>query len=157
MSKQALNQQIRERIDAFVEEISGLVHEAALESVLAALGGTSARAASVSGGAPSGRGRRSKKKASRKAKARRVGPAKGMRRKAKGRKVARRGAGRGAGGASPERVLSYLRSNPDQRLEEVARGLGVASSKLKGPVGELLEAGTITRAGRARGTRYSAA
>jgi DNA-binding MarR family transcriptional regulator len=58
--------------------------------------------------------------------------------------------------ALADQVLAHIRSNPGQRLEEIARDLGMDTNDLKQPVANLLEAGAVRREGKARGTTYYA-
>jgi hypothetical protein len=50
--------------------------------------------------------------------------------------------------------ISYVKANEGQRLEEIGKGLGVATKELKLPVLKLLAAKAIKTTGAKRGTRY---
>ena len=54
-------------------------------------------------------------------------------------------------------ILTHVRQNPGQRIEEISREIGVASADLKHPVTLLLEAKSLRREGQRRGTKYFAA
>lgn len=136
----ALDSQLQDRITAFVEDISAIVREAALEAVRDALtGGASMTPAPTRG----------RKKAARKA-AKKTGRKKAAK---SGRRVRR----------SPEELdqlsdtfLSHVRSNPGQRLEQIGAALGIDTAELKRPVQLLMEAGKLRTEGQRRGTTYFA-
>jgi hypothetical protein len=133
---------LEEKIQAFVAELHALVKQAAVASVKEALG--------VDGGvAPAPR------------------PAKG-----KGARKAARGT-RGktpavakapeatSGRRSPEQLKKTVRkleqqvqAAPGQRIEDIAKALGVPSAALALPVKKLIAAGTIRKEGVKRNTRY---
>jgi hypothetical protein len=135
MNKTDLDRDIRSRIDAFLEELSSLVKQTALDSVRAALG---------EGAAPARRGPgRPRLKI-------RVGrPAKS---------AMRRGGKRSTEevGAMAEQIAAFVRSNPGARLEAIAAGLGTPSKELKLPVIKLLSSKTLRKTGAKRGTQYFA-
>lgn len=131
MPKHEIDSQIRERVNAFVDELADLVRRSALEAVGSALGGPARPSGPRPGPAP-----RRKKKASRKAGA------------------ARRGS---AGAAQdPAELLAFIKSNPGLRLEELSSQMGIASATLRPAIVRLLGAGEIRTEGKARGTRYTA-
>lgn len=134
--KNDLDSKLQDRINAFVEDVSAIVREAALEAVRDALSTEAGAAASV--GRPKA------------AAGRRRAPAK---KTASGRRVRR----------SAEQLeelarkfLSYVQSNPGQRLEEIGVGLRIDTAELKRPVQLLLEADKLRTEGERRGTRYFA-
>ena len=127
MPQSTTDAQIRARVDQFVTELSGLIREAALESVSEAI------ARSGLGPAPH---RTTKKKASRK-------------------KAGRRRASSGADLADP--VLAHIKANPGSRAEEIARTLGANGEDVKRALQGLKAAGAVKARGKARGTNYVAA
>jgi len=130
-----IDREIRERIDAFVEEISNLVKISALEAVHEALGSEVA--------------------ASRGAGVAKRGPA--------GAPKAIAAATDRGGKRTPEavlklagEVLAYIQSHPGQRLEEIGKGVGAPTKELKLPIQKLFEQESITTKGVKRGTKYFA-
>lgn len=51
-------------------------------------------------------------------------------------------------------VLARVRSNPGERVEQLARALGTTTRELMQPVKRLILAGSLTTRGQKRGTRY---
>ena len=51
-------------------------------------------------------------------------------------------------------LLTYVQSNPGQRLEEIGVGLGTSTKGLKGPIARLVRDGLLRTEGQRRGTRY---
>ncbi len=121
---------IQERVEAFVNELSGLVRQAALEAVSSALGGEESGAR---------RGRRS---------AASVAP-RGRGGRAKGEKRSPDELERLVGS-----VRSYVSKSPGQGVEQMARDLGVPSKELVLPIKKLLAAGEIKTRGQKRATKY---
>ena len=135
MAKQ-LDQDLRNRVEAFVTDIAELVRESALATVYEALGNGAAPARVTTRPAP---------KATRKATAR--------------KKAARKSGGRIR--RSPEQLealgeafLAHVKANPGQRIEEIAVRLGEPTSVLKRPVSLLIAAKRLRTEGQKRGTRY---
>jgi len=135
-----IEQQIQARIETFVEELSELVKQAALDSVSRALAG--------SNGATARRGgRRSKtngSKAPQPTRRRRPGP---------------RGPKR-----SPEALaklqaalLEEIQLNPGQRMEQIGKTLGVATKDLDLLIKKLIASKRIKKRGKTRATTYFAA
>src|SRR6185503_16861450 len=58
--------------------------------------------------------------------------------------------------AMADQILAYIKKNEGQRLEEISKGLGVASKELKLPVQKLFAAKAIKTKGQKRGTKYFA-
>lgn len=52
-------------------------------------------------------------------------------------------------------LLRHLRKSPDQRVEEIARGLGATTKDLKLPITKLLASKVIKKQGEKRATKYS--
>ena len=137
-----LDTDIRARVDAFVADLSVLIHQAALGAVQEALGGAPA---------PARRGPGRPRKA-----------ATNGRRKAPGRKAKATKAGGRLRRSAEDldalagTVLSHIRSNPGQRLEEIGVAMGSPTSELKRPISKLMEAGSLRTEGQRRGTKYFA-
>jgi hypothetical protein len=132
MAKTTLDNELRSKIDAFLEEISSLVKQTTLESVRSALG-------EGQGYAPRGRGL----------------PRSVV-------STAPRAARGGAGGKRSteeveqmaQRIAGYVRSNPGVRLDAIASGLGTSTKELKLPVIKLLDSKGLKKTGQKRGTKY---
>jgi hypothetical protein len=142
--------QIRNRVDAFVNELSDLVREAALQAVADAL----------KKGEPSAAPAR---KAGRPAKAAApVEPEEKKTTRARGRPAAAKGAKRRAGEKrSPallaqvtEQVFNHIKSNAGQGVEQIAKTLGTSTKELTLPIRKLLGEKKITSKGQKRATRY---
>jgi len=130
IAQSALNSEIRSKIDAFVEQLTAHVKKAALDSVREALGNGVAPARRRPGRPPSS----APKTAAR----------------ADGKRTPEQVQ------ADAERIASYVRQHPGQRLEQIAAGLGAASNDLKLPVIKLLASKTLRKTGEKRGTQYFA-
>jgi hypothetical protein len=134
MAQSNLDTAIRSKIDSFLEDLSALVKQTALESVQEALG---------NGAAPARRGPgrpKMKVKFGRPAKSAMKGG------KRSSEDVA----------AMADKIASFVRSNPGSRLEAIAAGLRTNSKELKLPVIKLLSSKTLTKKGQKRGTMYFA-
>jgi hypothetical protein len=140
MATTTVDRDLRSRIEAFLQEISALVRQSALESVRAALGDGAAPArrgpgrprGSVNRATPSGKG-------------------------------GKRGKGGKGGKRTSEqvdqmaaRVLSWVKSNPGHGLEAIGRGLGTPTKVLKLPVSKLMASKSLRTTGQKRGTKYFA-
>lgn len=133
---------LQSRIDAFVDEISAIVREAAVEAVRSTL--------MAGGGVPVPR--RGKAGATKKGAARKA--AKAARKKTKsGRRVRRSAADLETLGA---RFLAHVKSHPGLRLEQIAKSLRRDTADLKRPVTLLMEAKKLRTEGQKRGTKYFA-
>jgi hypothetical protein len=119
-----VNDQIRNRIESFVQELSELVRRAALESVSSALGGSTP----TRGGG--GRATRA---------ARRMG---GGKRSAEELQ------------SMTSSVIEYLSKNPGRGVEDIGRELEVGSKELVLPIRKLVAAGQLTTEGQKRATKY---
>jgi hypothetical protein len=132
-----LDREIQSRIDAFLNELSGLVKRAALEAVQGALATDGARRGP---GRPRGSGSR--------------GP--GRPRKA-GRPA---GAGKRPKRSSEQvdalaaRVLAQVRSKQGQRLEQLGQAMKLPTKGLKLPIQKLLAGKKLKTKGQKRGTQY---
>ena len=51
-------------------------------------------------------------------------------------------------------IEAHLRAHPDEGIEAIARALGVPSKSLTRAIASLLRAGSISKKGRRRGTKY---
>jgi hypothetical protein len=130
--------QIRERVEAFAADIAELIRASAMETVAAALG-------EGAGGGRGGRGR------GRVAAGR---PARGA-----SRAVA---ASRAKGAKRPPGEIetltsdlgAYIKSNPGQRIEQIAKGIGTSTKELTLPVKKLLAKKAIKTRGQKRATQY---
>ncbi len=120
-----LDRRIRARIDAFVEELSELVRQAALAAVSEALGGAAKPRAEGRGKTP---------------------------RPAKRAKGAKRSAGELE--SLSERVLEFVSENPGQGAQQIARELGLGTKDLVLPMKKLLATGSVVSKGQRRATKY---
>lgn len=128
-----IDQEIQNRIQAFVDELSTLVRQAALASVAEALGAERAAA-------PAPRGRPA---------ARAAAPARARGRRPKGQK------------RSPaelkrlvESVQSYVQKSPGRGVEQMSRDLGVPSKELTLPIRKLVKQRLVKTRGQKRATKY---
>jgi len=126
-----LEAKIQSRIDAFVHDLSGLVRQAAIESVQEALGA----------GAPT---RRATTRPRRSGTAARRTSGKRIRRSLEQLE------------AMSDDILAHVRANPGQRADEIGAAVGVSTKDLRRPVTMLLEAEKLRSEGQKRGTRYFA-
>jgi hypothetical protein len=125
----ALDQQIRHSIDSFVARLHGLVREAAVQSVMNALGGRSTSAAIVRP---------------------RVEPAKSRApRRQKGQKRDPKDLA-----ALTARLGDYIARNPGKRIEDVAKALGTTTKELQLPARKLISARRVSTKGVKRATTY---
>ena len=134
-----IQKQIQDRVQSFVNELTGLIRQAGLEAVQDALGGV----------APKRRGRPRKAK---KAPARR----KAVKRKAKktGKRAKRSGAQVEAIAA---RVLAHVKKKPGQSVTEIAKTLRRTPKDLQLPIRKLIADKKLRTTGQRRGTKYFAA
>jgi len=129
-----LEDQIQERIQQFVTEISALVRQAAIESVQSALSGEPFPVTTF-----------------------RARPTNGRRRA----KVLQPQAQARAGKRSPfqiaateHKVTEFLRKNPGQGVEKIAAALNTSTKELVLPIRHLLGEKKIRTQGQRRATRY---
>jgi hypothetical protein len=142
MQTSDLDQQIRDRIETFVQELGALVRKSAVQAVASALGQ----------GAPTRRGPG-------RPRANGLG---GLLR------VGRRGPGRPPGRRKGEKrapeqlallvdkLLSAIKSKPGQRIEEIATTLGTTTKELTLPAKKLISEKRVSTRGQKRATRYFA-
>jgi hypothetical protein len=121
------SQQIRDRIEEFVNQLNQLVRQTALESVQDALGS----------GAGRGRGR-------------------GAARAAIGRGARRKGEKRSSDqiAETTKAVTTYVRKNPGQGVEAIAKGLGTVTKELTLPIRKLVAERQLKTKGQKRATKY---
>ena len=131
--------QVQDRVQSFVNELTGLIRQAGLEAVQEAMGGAAA---------PKRRGRPRKTK---KAPARR----KAVKRKAKktGKRTKRSGAQVEAIAA---RVLAHVKKKPGQSVTEIAKTLRRTPKDLQLPIQKLIAGKKLRTTGQRRGTKYFA-
>jgi hypothetical protein len=132
MSQSNLDTALRSKIDSFLEDLSTLVKQTALDSVQEALGNGSVPA--------------------------RRGPGRPKMKVKLGRpaKTSMKGGKRSSEdvAAMADKIASFVRSNPGSRLEAIAAGLGTNSKELKLPVIKLLASKKLSKKGQKRGTSY---
>ena len=133
MTPSNLHVEMRSRIDRFVEELSRLVKNSALESIRAALGETAAPAKRGPG-----RPRATNVNAPTSRPARKRG---GKRTPEEVDKMA-------------ERIKTFVHSRPGLGLEAIAKGIGTSTHELKLPVIKLLASRSLSKKGQKRGTKY---
>lgn len=146
-----IHDDIRTHVDAFVSELSTLVHQAALEAVRAALGDAKAPVAKASR-APKARAAAKPAPAAKSAAKRPAAPAKPA--AARGRKKGQKRDPRDLA-ALVERLAGYINANPGQRIEQINNALGVPTKDLTLPIKKLLAGKRISSKGEKRATTYS--
>lgn len=136
MANNPVSDQIRTRVEEFVDELSSLIRQSAMDTVAKVLGGGELDA-----------GRRG----------RRGGGGGAPRASAEGRGRAR---AKGAKRSQEElerltgRLLTYVKSNPGQRIEQIAKGMSVSTRELNLPAKKLLGNKAIRTKGQKRATQY---
>jgi hypothetical protein len=133
----SLNDRIRARVEQFAEELSVLIRESAMETVRDALGGVATVGRRGAG--------RSRPPA--------IPPA--------GRALGRsRALPKGAKRAPEEierltsKLQDYIKSNPGQRIEQIAEGMGANTRELNLPAKKLISTKQIKTRGQKRATTY---
>ncbi len=139
MAHTTTQKQIQDRVQSFVNELTGLIRQAGLEAVQEALGGVAA---------PKRRGRPRKTK---KALARR----KPVKRKAKktGKHTKRSGAQLEA---VATRVLAHVKKKPGQNATEISKALRRTPKDIQHPLRKLIAGKKLRTTGQRRGTKYFA-
>lgn len=132
MNSKQIEAQIQERVEAFVADLSGLIHEAALTAVQEAIAGAGVAGAST-------RKRTTKKRSSKKRTS-----------KKRGRRAAAPTA------ASLDKIHAWVKANKGSSVGAIASGVGLAGPATKKAVAALLEAGRLRKTGQRRGTKYFA-
>ena len=143
---QTINPILRDRIDAFVDDLSDLIRQAALESVQEALGGVVAPARRGPGRPPKTAGRMPGPKPSA------FTPKKAPKKKAGAR--IRRSADDLDEMAGL--ILDYVKGSPGNGVEAISKALRVPSKELKRPVQMLIADKKLRTEGNRRGTTYFA-
>ena len=132
MANNAVSDQIRSRVEEFVDELSSLIRQSAMDTVTKVLGGDSD-------------GRRGGRRG-----ATRVIAAEGRgRARPKGAKRSQDELERLTG-----RLLAYVKGNAGQRIEQIAKGMGVSTRELNLPAKKLLGNKSIRTKGQKRATQY---
>jgi hypothetical protein len=145
MKTSALDKDIRARVEGFLEELSQLVKQSTLHSVMAALGHSQAGPARRAPGRP----RKMVGHAPVATAATRAGLL--AKAGAKGKRGRRPSADIEKAGST---ILALIRSKPGLRLEEIGKQLRVPTKGLKLPIAKLLKAKAVSTKGQKRGTRY---
>jgi hypothetical protein len=132
MANNAVSDQIRSRVEEFVDELSSLIRQSAMDTVTRVLGGeTDGRRGGRRGAtrliAAEGRGRA----------------------RPKGAKRSQDELERLTG-----RLLAYVKGNAGQRIEQIAKGMGVSTRELNLPAKKLLGNKSIRTKGQKRATQY---
>ena len=129
------NDLIRARVDAFVADLTDLIHQSILDNVQTVLG-QALPAAPRRPGRP-------------KAVTAAATPAK---------KTGKRGGKRTAAELNEmaEKLVEFVRSNPGSSIEEIGKGIAIPTKELALPVKKLLAEGRLKKKGQKRATRYSA-
>jgi hypothetical protein len=129
MAKTDIDSKIRGMVEAFASDLAAVIRESAFDTVRAALGDS----------APSGR--RSSSRAA-------AGGA--------GRRSLPKGAKRPPGEISKltGRLLDYVKSKKGERIEQIAKGMGVSTRELNLPVKKLIATKAIRTRGHKRATQY---
>ncbi|HWA76180.1 MAG TPA: DNA-binding protein [Polyangiaceae bacterium] len=138
MANSSVSDQVRARVESFVGELSELIRRSAMETVQQALAG---------GDAPR-RGRRG------------AGAAAAGRRGGAVAKAPRGGRAKGAKRSPDElekltgQLLTYIKGNAGQRIEQIADGMGTSTKELNLPAKKLLSTKAIKTKGHKRATQY---
>jgi hypothetical protein len=127
MASNPVSDQIRSRVTAFVDELSDLIRQSAMDTVHQALGG--------GGGAV------------------RRGPGRGRVAASSSRA---KGAKRSPDELEKltARLAGFIKSNAGQRIEQIAQGMGVSTKELSLPARKLLAKKAIRTKGQKRATQY---
>ncbi|HEY6555642.1 MAG TPA: DNA-binding protein [Polyangiaceae bacterium] len=135
-----LDQQIRDRIEMFVQDLTALVRQSAVRAVTSALGESTVTRRGPgrprsNGLASLGGGRRSGRPAGRR----------------KGEKRAPEQLA-----ALVDKLFSLIKGKPGQRIEEIATTLGISTKELTLPAKKLIAEKRVSTKGQKRATRYFA-
>jgi hypothetical protein len=139
MANTSVSEQVRARVESFVDELSELIRQSAMDTVQKALAG---------GGD--------------------VTPRRGRRGMGAGLPTGRRGAApkstrpreKGAKRSPDElekltsQLLTHIKSNAGQRIEQIAQGMNVSTKELNLPAKKLLAKKAIKTKGHKRATQY---
>jgi len=142
MQTSDLDQQIRDRIETFVQELSSLVRQSAVQAVTSVLGGGSVRR---------GPGR---------PRSNTLGRAFGTLRRGPGRPSGgrRKGEKRDPGQLAQltDKLYASIKSKSGQRIEEIASAMGISTKELTLPAKKLIAQKKVSTKGQKRATRYFA-
>ncbi len=133
MATNAVSDQIRSRVEEFVDELSSLIRQSAMDTVARVLGGVE------------GESRRGGRRGATRVLA---SEARG-RARPKGAKRSQDELERLTG-----RLLAYVKGNAGQRIEQIAKGMGVSTRELNLPAKKLLGNKSIRTKGQKRATQY---
>jgi hypothetical protein len=139
--------ELRALIEGLVEDISELVKRAAVESVSDALGAAEGMspAPSIAAAEPSRKGRRTTLPKPQQLPLRlEPEPAAAPSGKRSAEEI----------GSSMVQIVEYVRVNPGQGVEHIARGLGMETKELALPIKKLLATGKLKSTGQKRATKY---
>jgi len=136
MATSQIDKQIQDRIEAFLGELSGLVRQAAIESVADALGGAAPKR---------GPGRPRKTTASSEAAAKKTAT------RRKGKRIRRTAADIEA---TKGDILKYLKANPGSGMESISAALKMPTKDVRGPMLKLAAAKKVRMTGQKRGAKY---
>lgn len=124
MKNNTIEHEIRRRTEAFAAELSDLIRHSVLDSIHGSLGVAAPSAPNMSAAPAAPR--------------------------SKGR--TRRG--RRPSGATSAAVIDFVSKYPGTRVDQIAKGLGVPTPKLKKAVAAMLASGELEKTGQKRGTQY---
>jgi phosphoribosylaminoimidazole carboxylase (NCAIR synthetase) len=132
--------EILERVNVFVADLTALLRQAALETASEAISNAGINVTRRGGGA--GRGRSAGARSA----------------KASAPVVAKRAKGQKRSAEELEQLTStlaaYVKKNAGQRAEQIAEGLGLTTKDLQLPFKKLIAAGALKTKGQKRSTRY---
>ncbi|MDQ2644235.1 MAG: DNA-binding protein [Myxococcota bacterium] len=134
MANNAVSDQIRSRVEDFVDELSSLIRQSAMDTVARVLGGE---------------GEGESRRGGRRGGARVIAAEGRGRARPKGAKRSQDELERLTG-----RLLAYVKSNAGQRIEQIAKGMGVSTRELNLPAKKLLGNKSIRTKGQKRATQY---
>lgn len=126
-----IHDQIAQRIKAFAGELEELVRQAAIDAVAKSLGQPTKSAGAPRASAPRAAAPRAARK-----------PGKGGKRPP------------ALLAATVEKTSAWIKANPGHGVEDMAKGLGLATKELTLPIAKLLKAKTIRKKGQKRATKY---
>jgi hypothetical protein len=147
MSNQ-IDAKIKAKVEEFAQELSGLIHEAAMAAVQQAIAGVMGAPVKRGPGRPAGSGAKNAGKS--------VGKKAG---KKAAKKMGKRASKKSGGGANPalgKTVIDTLNAKPGLSISEIASAVGVSKVDVQPTVVALLGEKKIKKTGERRGTKYFA-
>jgi hypothetical protein len=129
MAKTDIDERIRGMLEAFANDLAGLIRESAMQSVRDALGGEPAGRGGRRGGA--------------------MAVAAAGRRLPKGAKRPPDEIVKLTG-----RLLDYIKGHKGERIEQIAKGMSVSTRELNLPVKKLIAGKSVKTRGQKRATQY---